>query len=222
MSGEPPQASGQSPATQPSGPALSASKGGSVETQAISDRLRQLEKQMLPHFNKPLQKQPLAKMIAAYQQIQKTDLPAVDRRIVRARLAALKRNQELAKTLSNIEQVQAQAEKDRQEAERQQEQASKQLPRAQYDAVGKLTASSVYDGESLPRMFRVVEPASGYTVGYLEPKDVNVQQMLGEVVGVVGTKSYDSSMRLRIFNVERIDVLSPSAGQQAQNQQDQN
>jgi uncharacterized protein YraI len=192
---------------------LDAMKGGSVQTQAVSDKLRQVEQKMLPLFNQPLEQQPLEKMIQRYQELQQQDLPGVDQRIVRARLAALKRNKELAQALNQIDQVQQQTEKQKAAEQAAADSEPEVLPRAQYDAVGELVASSVYDGDNLPRMFRLVEPASGYTVGYVEPADVDAQRALGQVIGIVGTKSYDSAMRLRIFDVERLDVLEPASSE---------
>jgi len=189
---------------------LKATKGMSVETRAQSEALRQLEKKMLPRFNEPLSKQPIETMIGEYQAIKKTDLPAYDRRIVEIRLQALKRNRELARTLDKIDTLeQASAEQDKQDKqdEQRREQAADTLPRHQYDAVGKLVASGVYDGENLPRLFRLIEPASGYTIGYVEPDETRPNAMLGRVVGIVGTKSRDRSLDLRIFDIERVDLL---------------
>jgi uncharacterized protein YgiM (DUF1202 family) len=190
---------------------LDAGKGAAPQTQAKSEALRKLESEMLPEFRQPLTKQPIEQMIDKYKAIQETDLPAYDQQLVRLRLEALKRNRALKKTLTDIEQVQ-QASKESAAAAQSQPSAGDTLDPALYDVIARLEASSVYSGESLPRLFRLVEPASGFTIAYVEPADVAAKQMLGQIVGIVGTKSRDRSMNLYVYNIERIDVLPDSAG----------
>jgi hypothetical protein len=190
---------------QPGGQAnLDAGKGAPAptESQARSAALKKLEAKMLPKFRKPLTKQPVKKMIAKYKAIQETDLPAYDQRLIKIRLGALERNRELKQTLSEIEQVQQASQKPPQtQPERE------TLDPMDYDVIGRLAASSVYDGQNLPRLFRLVDFTSGYTIGYVEPDDVNARQMLGEIIGIVGTKRRDPSMNVHVFNIERVDVL---------------
>src|SRR5690606_2358609 len=73
-----------------------------AQTAAVSDKLKELEGRMLPEFTKPLEEQPIAEMIREYEAIQRQPLPAVDRQIVRMRLAALHKNQGIADTLKTI------------------------------------------------------------------------------------------------------------------------
>lgn len=79
-----------------------------------------------------------------------------------------------------------------------------------YDAIGQLQVSSVYNGQTLPRMFRLVSTVDTATIAYLDPSDlVDRSHMLGQMVGIVGQQSYDPAVKVNIINIERIDVLDP-------------
>ncbi|HMN96903.1 MAG TPA: hypothetical protein PKC43_10430 [Phycisphaerales bacterium] len=85
--------------------------------------------------------------------------------------------------------------------------------RQPYVAVGRLNASTVYDGRRLPLLFRVQDPSGGQTIGYLEPGGgFELTSLLGQLVGIVGTRSYDESLRLNIISPTRIDVLTTAPG----------
>ena len=80
--------------------------------------------------------------------------------------------------------------------------------RQQYTAVGVLNASVVYDGERLPRLYRLQDPTSGLTVAYLtEDPDLKLSSMLGLVVGVKGDKKFDESLRRDIITPTSMTVL---------------
>ncbi|MEE8155037.1 MAG: hypothetical protein V3T53_08820 [Phycisphaerales bacterium] len=79
-----------------------------------------------------------------------------------------------------------------------------------YVAVGRLDASTIYDGKRLPKLFRLRDPSSGRTVGYLRPsQEVKLPEMLGQIIGIVGEKSYDGGLRLNVLTPRRIDMLGP-------------
>jgi hypothetical protein len=84
---------------------------------------------------------------------------------------------------------------------------------ADYTAVGRLTSSSIYDGTRLPRLLRLLDPATGRTIAYLEPSErFSLLTMLDQLIGVVGEKSYDGGLRLNVIRPRRIDILAPQAG----------
>lgn len=178
------------------------SKAANFHSAAVSDKLRALENRMVPLFFKPLEQQPIDEMIREYEAIQREPLPAIDRQIVKMRLAALQRNKDIAQTLAQIQEATSSTPT--------QVDVPQPEPGAplRYDAVGRLLASSVYDGTSLPRMFRVVDPATGRTIVWVEPGGpVDAKQYLGKVVGVIGAQSYDPALKFNVVDVQRIDVL---------------
>ena len=79
-----------------------------------------------------------------------------------------------------------------------------------YVAAGRLEASIIYDGERLPKLLRLRDPATGRTLGYLEPDETfDFAAMLGKRVGIVGTRAYDGGLRLTVIAPKRIDVVEP-------------
>ncbi len=81
---------------------------------------------------------------------------------------------------------------------------------ADYVAVGRLDASSIYDGQRLPKLVRLRDLSTGRTVGYLRPShQVKLPERLGHLIGIVGEKSYDGGLRLNVLTPLRIDMLGP-------------
>jgi hypothetical protein len=82
-----------------------------------------------------------------------------------------------------------------------------------YQFVGRLVRSSVYDGQRLPLMFRIVSVNESIprTIGYIVPGDdrLGIAGKLGEIVGVLGTSELDAALSLRIVTPTRVDVLTP-------------
>jgi hypothetical protein len=77
-----------------------------------------------------------------------------------------------------------------------------------YVAAGRLEASIIYDGRNLPKLFRVRHPATGRTLGYVQPDErFDLVTMLGERVGVVGERAYNGELRLTVIKPQRIDLL---------------
>ncbi len=80
----------------------------------------------------------------------------------------------------------------------------------QYTVVGRLVASSVYDGKQLPLMYRVLspEPTSTRTLAYVAPEaNSDLTDKAGKIVGVVGESKFDESLRVNIVTPTRVDVL---------------
>lgn len=81
---------------------------------------------------------------------------------------------------------------------------------ADYAAVGRLAASTVYDGQRLPKLFRIQDASTGRTIAYLRLDDeFHLAEMLGQLVGIVGKKTYDNGLRLNVIEPKRIDLLTP-------------
>lgn len=81
----------------------------------------------------------------------------------------------------------------------------------EYIAIGRLSASIIYDGVKLPRLLRIQDPGTGRTVAYLEPNvaDFKLGEMMGHLIGIVGTSNYDGGLRLTLIEPDRIDLLTP-------------
>lgn len=82
--------------------------------------------------------------------------------------------------------------------------------RREYIAIGRLEASTIYDGQKLPKLLRLQDVSTGRTIAYLYPEheDTSLLTMLGELVGIVGEKDYDGGLRLNVITPRRIDLLA--------------
>jgi hypothetical protein len=79
-----------------------------------------------------------------------------------------------------------------------------------YTIVGMLQPSTVYDGGKMPVMYRVVSvgTSGSRTLGYIrKTAEMDLDQYLGQVVGVIGDRSIDRSLQLNLINAIRVDPL---------------
>jgi len=150
----------------------------------------------------PLEDQPIAELLAGYQaKYVAGDLGAQDSRLVALRIARLRRNAQLAQTLREISQVRETIHDVTPTA------SSTASRRVEYDAVGQLVASGVYDGINLPRLFRLVSPTLR-TIAYVRPSsEIDTLNMLGQIVGVNGTSRYDPALKLSVLEADKIETL---------------
>lgn len=190
-----------------------AAEAEAVETPAVTPELREVELRNIPLAMQPLEDQPLDQMIADYRGVldEVPDLPARDRRLARMRIATFEDNQRRAEVLTRIQSIRRASEQ-RQQAELAADtgEPAAEQPREPrtYDYKGRLLASAVYDGHTLPRLYRLVDTGSGRTIAYVEPGDaVEPHRMLGRRVGVDGQREYHDALGLYVFNTSNIDVL---------------
>lgn len=190
-------------------------KGVETPSAAESSSLAQVESQMLPLFMRPVEEQPIDEMQAAYETVlQDPQLSASDRQIVKLRLMALERNRELATALQRIADARQRTEQaavQAREAEQQMiAQAERDQPPVRYDLRGVLESSTVYDGVNLPRMFRLVDPQTGRTIGYVHPGNLGetARAFVGRTVGIQGDVTYDETMKLNLIHVDDIRAIN--------------
>ncbi len=161
--------------------------------------LTELESQREAMLELPLEDRPIDEMIAKYEALRAAGgLSQADAYRVATRLGSLRHDREIAEGLIAI----AAARDPESQAQTQPVEA------VSYDAVGRLLASSVYDGKTLPRMYRLADPATGRAVAYIRPGGpVDTTGYLGRLVGVQGERAYDPALKLNVFTVKRIDGL---------------
>ena len=86
--------------------------------------------------------------------------------------------------------------------------------RQPWDAVGRLNASSVYNGERLPLLYRLQDQGTGQTIAYILPtQEFDLPSMLGLLVGVKGPIRYDESLRLNLVQPTLVGPLSSTGGE---------
>jgi outer membrane biosynthesis protein TonB len=166
-----------------------------VEVKSLSE----LEAEFESVQELPLEDRPLGELIAQYEALQAAGgLTQNQTYRVASRLASLRHDFEIVQGLNAI----AEAREPLAQAETQPADA------VSYDAVGRLLASSVYDGKTLPRMYRLADPATGRAVAYIRPGGpVDTTSHLGRLVGVQGEQAYDPALKLKVLTVKRIDTL---------------
>jgi hypothetical protein len=80
-----------------------------------------------------------------------------------------------------------------------------------YALVGRLALSNTFDGRLRPFMYRIQEQSSGRTLGYLPTnKDWDLTSLLGQTIGVTGTKSWNPNWRVNVVKANRFDILAPA------------
>ncbi|MDZ4755538.1 MAG: hypothetical protein SGJ11_13705 [Phycisphaerae bacterium] len=84
--------------------------------------------------------------------------------------------------------------------------------RKDYDAVGRLNASTVYDGDRLPLLYKLADPTTGHTLSYVLPgPTTKPSEALGLIVGIKGLRRYDETLRVNVISPEVIVVLDTAA-----------
>lgn len=174
----------------------------SDDQRALADAERTIDEEL----KLPLEEQKLDEKITLYERLAaSSDLSRSDRMLASTRLRQLKRNQELLAALQEVEQVRQQIAEQKTSLAEAREQAD--VP-AIYDATGQVLASTVYDGQNLPRLLRIAEPGSGRTIVYLRPApNMDYRSFISRIVGVVGPVTFDPALKVRIIDAQRVDVL---------------
>ncbi|TVQ80221.1 MAG: hypothetical protein EA380_03460, partial [Phycisphaeraceae bacterium] len=112
--------------------------------------------------------------------------------------------QQVQRDLQGIETDQAQAAQDLERFVRQAQRSR------EYTAVGRLLPSTIYSGAELPRMYRLVsmEGNAIRTIAYVLPTEgLELEGMVGSIVGVRGDSEVGRSERVKIIRPVTADVL---------------
>ena len=173
--------------------------------------LQELENKLIQSQELPLEKQPITELLQSYRELKnRADLSLLDGRIVTLRIVQLQRNAALAQTLRDIHTARRNA--DLHTLQTLLNEVSQSSTKDPYSARGRLLASSVYNGKSLPLLFRVVVPSTNRIITYirLHPK-IDPSSYVGKYVGIVGTPQHDKMLRINVIDAQHIDVIGHSA-----------
>jgi len=167
--------------------------------------LASLEERFKSEMKKPTREQRLTELQEDYAALMaKPGVKPHDKTIANSRVELLKVRIELQQSLAEIEKVRSRIGTSQHEAE-----ARLTMRPKNYTAVGRLAASTLYDGQRLPRLYRVVDPLDGLTLAYIRtdrnPRELN--QLVGQYVGVIGKKKYDPALKLSVITAETVDPL---------------
>ena len=179
-----------------------------VHFQAQTTSLSDLEQRMVDAHQLPLDQRPLDELLAAYLSLSDgKQLPIGDQRIIQARVAQLKRDINLSNALKSIGAVKtSNSYVIPSQPAIPAESATPSIK--QYDRVGQLLASALYDGKNLPRLYRLVNPANpNVTLIYVRPNaNVNAATHLGQMVGIVGVPQVDDALNLKLIAPQEVGL----------------
>ncbi len=179
-------------------PAEPAESAEPPEAEQAQKELTALEQQYTRASARPLEEQPLDELIGQYGGLLN------DPRLGRDGQALINTRLEILRTRRQL----LAARRELSERKEREQVRVQQQPTPQYNAVGKLHASSLYTGGRLPLLYRLVDPLNGLIVAYVRPAEgLNLAGLSGRYVGIVGESTYDEAMRLRIITPQRIDAL---------------
>jgi hypothetical protein len=203
----PPSGTGPATAPPPPGPAPVPAKATTLKA-VDTETLTKLYSDAL---KAPLDQVELDAVIAEFQRtIEKLEKEQGTDRLRKqldARVRVLKMRQELQ---SSTRQANSAGQQLQEQAKQMSEELKRLESMRQYTVAGRLVASSVYDGRTLPLMYRVLspEPTSTRTLAYVAPDaTANLIDKVGKLVGVVGDSRFDESLRVNIIVPTRVDLL---------------
>jgi hypothetical protein len=196
----------QTPAPQPA-PAIG--RGERAQTPDYAATAQSLEPIFQRVYKQPVQTSEIDELVAQYEAVIGT-VPADEARLkarLQQRLDLLRVRVDYRGTLERMQQERAQIDQGTIKLNQELEAWSKARV---YTIVGQLTASTVYDGDQLPQMYRVVSVggASPRTLGYIrKSSEHDLDKLLNQVVGIIGETSMDRSLMLNLITPVRIDPL---------------
>ncbi|MAE67262.1 MAG: hypothetical protein CMJ18_23620 [Phycisphaeraceae bacterium] len=151
----------------------------------------------------PLERQPIRDLLDRYRRLEAdAALSADQRQVVARRLATLERRARLAELLRDVSTAQQQQRSQAESARR----ARLKVSPVGHPA-GRLVSSTLYDGDSLPRLYRLIDPATEHTIMYVRPDDViDPRVCLGRRVVLRGAARWDDHHQLWIWQPSGISL----------------
>lgn len=184
--------------------------------QPISPQLSAAERWLQQSLVLPLEQQPIEQLLAQYEALWETpNIPLVDRKIIAARLPMLRHRASVVAALKDVQSARKGLSTFDVEQLKRRPVANTDpgAPARQYDSVGMLLASSVYNGVNLPRLFRIVELAQMRTIAYVRLKpSIAPATCLGKNVGIIGWTKFDPALKLDVIEVRELDILENRSG----------
>lgn len=187
-----------------------------AETNTIADLSdptpEQLERIFQRVWREPIESSEVDELIGQYEvAAQRVEANQTRRKAaLEQRIEALKVRRDYRDALRRQTQAATTIHQNEQQAQQQLEMAAAARV---YNIVGVLQPSTVYNGERLPRMYRIVSVGgtSPRTLGYIRhSSELDLDRYIGQIIGVVGENQLDRSLQLNLINAVRIDPLRTS------------
>jgi hypothetical protein len=185
------------------GPTTKPSAADTTSPAALTAKLEDLEVKFKEASGKPLVDQPLEELTSGYTSV--STQPAITkqmRRIVDARLAALRVRTEARESYLVLKKNQSDVETKRQALAAEREELQERIKQTDvkvFTAVGTLRTSSLQLGGT-GTLYRLTDPETGRTVVYLRSADQSVGSMINRFIGVKGDLTNDPALNLKVIN----------------------
>ena len=184
---------------------------------SVPQGLAQIERRFERASKLPLERQPVAMLLEHYRALKAgPGVSDADHDIIQSRITTLKRRALLGDTLKQI----VQARQRRTESARVQPGGSASDPappvpwpvvQAQSSegrSIGRLVASRVFDGKRLPRLLRLVDPATGRALGYVRPgAGIDPTRHLGKIVTFSSNPRWDADLKVRLLEPSGLPMV---------------
>lgn len=195
------------PAMQPEMTAVPATQPASVRDEA---RLEELEAQFLEIAARPVREQEFTPVEAGYRELAESQSDFV-RQVAQLRLSGIQRSRSIQALLDEAASIPATAAPSPAVIAATSIIESN-LPRAEHRfvAAGRLESSQVFQRRFSQR-YRLVDPANGLTVAYVElrePERVDLSRLLGMIIGVSGPVELLPGTGVRIIYADRVELLA--------------
>ncbi len=176
-------------------------------------RAESLERTFQKVWKEPILSSEVDELIGEYERAITDEQSDRTKSALKQRLEALKLRHDYRDSLRRLEAQRATVDARQTELNKQLEEwAANRV----YTIVGVLQPSTVYDGQRLPGMYRVVSVGGSApkTLGYIKKGDTDLDKYLGMIVGVIGDRNLDQSLQLNLITPVRVDPLRSSADTQ--------
>jgi hypothetical protein len=198
------------PTTQPAVAAVPATQP--VATISADARFDAVESAFLEATQRPLDQQPLNKLLTDYTSLS-TDpqLPSSMRRITEMRIATIKLRSDAQQQYLEARKMDADAKARTLALKAEHEelaQKAKDQQLAIYTAVGTLRISSLQ--QSGTTLYRICDPAGGHTLLYLKSNDPRFSALVDQFIGVRGDVVEDSNLNLKVITPTGVDKVDPA------------
>ena len=80
-----------------------------------------------------------------------------------------------------------------------------------YAITGKLALSNTFDGRLRPFLYRIQDPKTGRTLGYVKDHEqFQFGELVGQIVGIKGDSIWDPHWRIQMVEGTSLDLVSPT------------
>lgn len=174
----------------------------------VNERLASLEALVAATAIEKLDSRTASRLVEAYQQVatEEAELHPALAHLAGFRARQIRLAADLSADRARLGSLQAQVRQSNTDLETE---ASSLNTVTDYVIQGRLAISLIFDGQNRPIMYRIEDPLSGRSLGYLEPSaSLDLSSLLGQRIGVVGRMQFDSEWNVSVVQPDRVDLVS--------------